>query len=113
VIVRKAQASRKPGTPRNSRYSILDAREFRKAREDQENRPAPCISVKGELENSPFRKTSSKQAQLLVVSLGLGEIIYSEFRTPLVQPELFAGDLETPPYHPGDRTRPLHARAPL
>src|SRR5262249_17648045 len=54
-----------------------------------------------------------KQAQLLAISLGLGEIVYGELRTPFVQPEFFAGDLEPSPYHPGDRTGPLHARAPL
>src|SRR5450432_3449229 len=57
--------------------------------------------------------TNSKQAQLLPASLRLHEMVGGQFRAPLVQPELLAGDLEAAADHPGHRPGALHPRSPL
>src|SRR5437667_11638983 len=54
-----------------------------------------------------------EQAKLFPAALRLGKMVRGQFRTPLVEPELLAGDLEAPADHPGDWTRALHPRAPL
>src|ERR1700736_5727070 len=54
-----------------------------------------------------------EQTQLLPAALRPREMIGGQFRTPLVEPELFAGDLEPASDHPGHRPGALHPRAPL
>src|SRR4029079_18911448 len=56
---------------------------------------------------------SSEQTQLLSASLRPDKMIGRQFRTALVEAELFAGDLEAAADHPGHRAGPLHPRAPL
>src|SRR5437868_12711901 len=54
-----------------------------------------------------------EQAKLFPAALRLGKMVRGQFRTPLVEPEFLAGDLEAPADHPGHRTRALHPRSPL
>src|SRR5712671_7442112 len=54
-----------------------------------------------------------KQAQLLSAALRPREMVGGQFRTPLVEPELLAGDLEPASDHPGHRSGALHPRSPL
>src|SRR3954447_17241462 len=58
-------------------------------------------------------RTSLEQAELLPAALRPGEMIRGQFRTTLVEPQLFAGDLEAAADHPGHWTCPLHPRSPL
>src|SRR3954452_18138818 len=62
---------------------------------------------------SPAIRTSLEQAELLPAALRPREMIGGQFRTALVEPQLFAGDLEATTDHPGHRACPLHPRAPL
>src|SRR5260370_33972355 len=54
-----------------------------------------------------------KQAELLAAALGPREMIGGQFRTPLVETEFFASDLEPAADHPGHRPGALHPRSPL
>src|ERR1700730_16330288 len=54
-----------------------------------------------------------EQTELLPAALGPGEMIRGQFRSPLVEPELLAGDLEPASDHPGHRPGALHPRSPL
>ena len=54
-----------------------------------------------------------EQAELLAAAFRPGEMIGGQFRAPLVEPELVAGDLEPAADHPGHRPGALHPRAPL
>src|SRR5882757_393822 len=54
-----------------------------------------------------------KQTELLPASLGPREMIGGQFRPPLVETELVAGDLEAAPDHPGHRPGALHPGSPL
>src|SRR5882757_6935667 len=58
-------------------------------------------------------RPSLKQTQLLAVALRLGKMVRGQLGAPLVQSELFAGDLEAAADHPGHRAGALHPRAPL
>src|SRR5438477_4238230 len=66
---------------------------------------------------SPFTLSPSsaslEQAKLFSAALRPGKMIRGQFRTPLVEPELLAGDLESAADHPGHWTRALHPRPPL
>src|ERR1700724_1872695 len=57
--------------------------------------------------------TGSEQTELLPAALRPGEMIGRQFRSTLVQAELFAGDFKSPSDHPGHRPGSLHSRAPL
>src|ERR1700682_5898651 len=54
-----------------------------------------------------------EQTQLLPASVGPREMFGGQFRAPLVEPELLAGDLEPASDHPGHRSGALHPRSPL
>jgi hypothetical protein len=56
---------------------------------------------------------SVEQTQLLPTAFGSGEMIGGQFRSPLVEPEFLAGDLEPASDHPGHRAGALHPRSPL
>src|ERR1700738_2775599 len=58
-------------------------------------------------------RAASEQTQLLPAALGTGKMIGGQLRTPLVEPEFLAGDLEAAPDHPGHRPGALHPRSPL
>src|SRR4030088_1553648 len=62
---------------------------------------------------SSSRSASLKQTQLLPASLGPREMFGGQFRAPLVEPELLAGDLEPAADHPGHWPGALHPRSPL
>src|ERR1700733_7608190 len=54
-----------------------------------------------------------EQAELFSATLGPCEMIRGQFGPALVEPKLFAGDLEPAPDHPGHRACALHPRPPL
>src|SRR5882724_9728940 len=58
-------------------------------------------------------QSPSKQAQLLPAPLRPREMVGGQLRAALVEPELFAGDLEPSPDHPGHWPSALHPRSPL
>src|SRR5712692_914506 len=60
-----------------------------------------------------FPDHALEQAQLLPAAFRPREMIGGQLRTPLVEPELFAGDLEAAPDHPGHRSGAFHPRSPL
>src|SRR5688572_9519412 len=59
------------------------------------------------------RVLSLEQTQLLSAAIRLDEMIGRQFQAALVEAELFAGDFEPPPDHPGHRAGALHPRTPL